>query len=68
MRQLLAGGEEQRVVVEAGVLPRPPRFRFLVQDEQVLLTDAHRRYRVLASVQSQADGVLVEGDRAVEVL
>src|SRR5215203_1460066 len=47
--------------------PRPSRLRLLVQDEQILLADAHRRRRVFATVQSKADDVFVEGDRAVEI-
>jgi hypothetical protein len=54
-------------MVEAGVPSRPPRSRLFVEHENVLLADTHRRHRVRAAVQSQADGVLVESDRAVEV-
>jgi hypothetical protein len=66
-RQFLAGGEKQRVVVEARVPPGAPRSLLLVGDEEVLLTYAHRRCRGFAAVRLQADGVFVEGDRAVEI-
>ena len=42
--------EPEHVAVEARVPPRPPRFRLLVEDEKVLLSDAHRRHRALAAV------------------
>src|SRR5215217_6307553 len=67
VRQLLAGGEEQRVVVEASMPPRPSRSRLLVQDEKFLFANTHRCRRVLAAVQAQSHGFLVESYRAAEV-
>jgi hypothetical protein len=66
-RQLLARGEQQREVVEARVAPGAPCARLLVEDEQILLARAHHCQGVLPAVQPQADGVLVEGYRAIEV-
>src|SRR3712207_7425757 len=42
-RQLLAGGEQQRVVVEARVAPGAPRLGLLVEDEQVILARPYPR-------------------------
>src|SRR5215204_2453639 len=66
-RQLLTRGEQQREVVEARVAPGAPGARLLVEDEQILLARAHHCQGVLPAVQPQADGVLVEGYRAIEV-
>src|SRR5919107_4185997 len=55
-RQLLAGVEEQRVVVEARVAPCPPRARVLAEDEQIFFAHPHRCHGVLSAVQPQADG------------
>src|ERR671920_2175971 len=65
-RQLLAGGIEQRVVVEARVAPCPPRSSLLVEDEQIFFAHPHRCYPILSVMQPQADSVLVEVDRALK--
>jgi hypothetical protein len=66
-RQLLAGGEQQRVVVEARVAPCPPRSSLLVENEQIFFAYPHRCHPILSAMQPQADSVLVEVDRAVQV-
>jgi len=65
--QLLARGVEQRVVVQAGVAPGGTRRRVLVEDDDILLAGPEPGDRVLAAVRPQAERVLIEGDRAVEV-
>jgi hypothetical protein len=65
-RELAAGLEQQRIVVQAGVPPARRGVRLLDQNEQVLGAGAHRRYGAVAVVQPQAQRALVEGDRAVE--
>jgi hypothetical protein len=65
VRQLLAGGIEQRVVVEARVAPGTPRSSLLVEDEQIFFSYPHRCHPIFSSVHHQANSVLVEVDRAV---
>ena len=65
VRKLLAGVEQQRVVVEARVSTRPPRSSLLVEDEQIFFAYPHRCHPILSVMQPQADSVLVEVDRAV---
>src|SRR5215207_2826204 len=65
VRQLLAGGEQKRVVVEARVAPCPPRSSLLVEDEQIFFAYSHRCHPILSVMQPQADSVLVEVDRAI---
>src|SRR5829696_362894 len=67
VRQLLAGGEQQRVVVEARMAPCPPRFSLLVEDEQIFFAYPHRCHGVLSVMQPQDDSVLIEVDRALQV-
>src|ERR671921_2561730 len=59
VRQLLAGGEKQRVVVEARVAPCPPRASLLVEDKQIFFAYPHRCPPILSVMQPQADSVLV---------
>src|SRR5919112_1645691 len=66
-REFLPRGEQQSVVVEARVAPGARRPGLLVEDEQILLACPHCRLYTLSAVQPQADSVLVEGDRAVQV-
>src|SRR5436309_11753814 len=44
-----------------------PRAGLLVQDHQVLAARAQRGHAVLATVEPQADGVLVPRDRPIEI-
>ena len=48
VRQLLAGGEQQRVVVEARVAPCPPRSSLLLEDEQIFFAYPHRCHPILS--------------------
>ena len=65
--EFLAGGVEQRVVVEAGVAPRWAGLRVLDELENNELAVAERGGRALVGVHAQAEGGLVPGDGAVEV-
>ena len=66
-RELLARGEEQREVVEAGVVAGGRRRAVLVQHDEVLAAGAQRGVGAVALADGQPDHLRVEADRAVEV-
>jgi len=65
--QLLTGGKQQGKVIEPRVASGGAGLAIFVENDEVLVIHTQARAEAVTVTEPQSEGVLIEGDRAVEV-